>query len=72
LDRDNAALSQAAHALKSSAANAGAETLSGVCRLLERLGREDRMEEARGLLAQIRREHDRTVSRMQDILRTAA
>jgi hypothetical protein len=30
------------------------------------------MEEARGLLAQIRREHDRTVSRMQDILRTAA
>jgi signal transduction histidine kinase/DNA-binding response OmpR family regulator len=72
LQRDCAELSHAAHALKSSAANAGAETLSGACRQLERLAREGRLDDTVGLVAQVRREHDRAVSRMQEILRAAA
>ena len=64
LERDGAQLSRAAHALKSSTNNAGAENLSGLYRQLERLGREDRIDEARSLLALIRREHERAVSRI--------
>src|SRR5208337_4031409 len=72
LERDGAQLSRAAHALKSSTNNAGAENLSGLYRQLERLGREDRIDEARSLLALIRREHERAVSRMREILLEAA
>lgn len=45
--------------LKSSAANVGARTLSEVHRALELCAREDRMANARGLLASVQREHAR-------------
>lgn len=65
---DSTMLSQAAHALKSSAANVGAETLSGLYRELERLGRENRIDEARMLINEVRRAHQHAVSDMQALL----
>ena len=65
---DSTMLSQAAHALKSSAANVGAETLSGLYRELERLGRENRIDEARLLINEVRRAHQHAVSDMQALL----
>lgn len=65
---DGTLLSQAAHALKSSAANVGAETLSGLYREMERLGRENRIDEARRLIDEVRRAHRHAVSDMQALL----
>jgi two-component system, sensor histidine kinase and response regulator len=65
---DSRVLSRTAHTLKSSAANVGAEILSGFYRQLERLGREDRIDEARALLDEVKREHDRAVSSIHEIL----
>jgi CheY-like chemotaxis protein/HPt (histidine-containing phosphotransfer) domain-containing protein len=72
LERDGAQLSRAAHALKSCSSNVGAETLSGFYRQLERLGREGHIDRAHALLAQVRREHERAVSRMREIIEDAA
>jgi signal transduction histidine kinase/CheY-like chemotaxis protein/HPt (histidine-containing phosphotransfer) domain-containing protein len=72
VDGDGRRLCQSAHTLKSSAANVGAETLSGIYRKLEFLGRENRFDEARALLAQVRQEHDRAVSHIREILQEAA
>jgi HPt (histidine-containing phosphotransfer) domain-containing protein len=58
--------------LKSGAANVGAEALSDFCRQLERLGREQRLDEARALLNEVRREHERALSRIREILQEAA
>jgi len=68
---DSETLGQAAHALKSSTANVGAETLSRLYKELERLGREHRLEEARALLDEVRKEHQRAVSNMQTLLMEA-
>jgi two-component system, sensor histidine kinase and response regulator len=65
---DSTMLGQAAHALKSSTANVGAETLSGLYKQLEKLGREQRIDEARELLDDVRREHQRAVTDMQTML----
>ena len=65
---DSETLGQAAHALKSSTANVGAETLSGLYKQLEKLGREHRINEANDLLDEVRREHQRAVSDMQAML----
>ena len=62
------ALGQAAHALKSSAANVGAQALSGCYRELEACGRDGRIEQALALLGPARREHQRARSQLQDIL----
>ena len=64
-------LGQAAHALKSSTANVGAETLSGLYKQLEKLGRERRIDEARMMLDTVRQEHQRAVSDMQSLLTEA-
>ncbi|MGO8856679.1 MAG: response regulator [Steroidobacteraceae bacterium] len=72
LERDAAQLSRTAHALKSCSSNVGAETLSGLYRQLERLGREGRIDAARALLAEVRSEHARAVSRMREILQDVA
>jgi len=69
---DGHSLSRAAHTLKSGAANVGAEALSNFCRQLERLGREQRLDEARALLNEVRREHERARSRIREILQEAA
>jgi hypothetical protein len=53
-------------------ANLGAEALSGRYRQMEDLGREGRIDEARALLASLRLEHDRAMSRVHEILREAA
>jgi two-component system, sensor histidine kinase and response regulator len=72
IERDGTLLSRVAHTLKSSTANLGAEALSSCYRQLEHLGREGRIDEARALLANLRREHERAVSRVREILREAA
>ena len=65
---DAKGLGHAAHALKSSTANVGAQALSACYRELERLGREDRIDEAQALLAQTQREHRRAVSQLNELL----
>ncbi len=70
--RDGQRLGRAAHALKSSTANLGAEALSGCYRHLEHLGREGRIDEASAFLANLRREHERAVLRIHQILQEAA
>jgi signal transduction histidine kinase/CheY-like chemotaxis protein/HPt (histidine-containing phosphotransfer) domain-containing protein len=71
-DRDAERLSRSAHGLKSSSSNVGAETLCGFYRQLERLGHEGRIDEAHALLADVKSEHERAVSRMREILEDAA
>ena len=68
LTGDAKSLGQAAHALKSSTANVGAQALSACYRELERLGREAKIDEARAMLAQTQREHQRAVSRLSELL----
>jgi signal transduction histidine kinase/DNA-binding response OmpR family regulator len=69
---DAKSLSRGAHALKSSTANLGAEVLSALYRRLEGMGRNHELEEARGLLAELRDAHESVVRRAQEILREAA
>jgi CheY-like chemotaxis protein/HPt (histidine-containing phosphotransfer) domain-containing protein len=69
---DSKGLGQAAHTLKSSAANVGAETLSNYYCELEKLGREGRIDEARQLVDRVRQEHQRAVARLREILAEAA
>lgn len=68
---DGEILGQAAHSLKSSTANVGAETLSGLYKQLEKLGRERRIDEARVLIDEVRKEHQRAVSDMHILLAEA-
>jgi len=68
---DSEGLGQAAHALKSSSANVGAELLSGLYKQLELMGRERRIDDARSLLDVVRMEHQRAVSDMQTLLTEA-
>jgi signal transduction histidine kinase/DNA-binding response OmpR family regulator len=70
--RNSKGLGQAAHTLKSSAANVGADSLSVRYRELERLGREDRVDEARALADRVGAEHERAVARLREILEELA
>jgi len=67
-DGDGNALGQAARALKSSTANVGAQVLSGCYRELETCGREGRVDRARELFELTRREHERAISQLREIL----
>ena len=62
------ALGQAAHALKSSSENVGAQVLSAAYRELEQCARLERNEDAPALFEQIRAEHERTVLRIDELL----
>jgi HPt (histidine-containing phosphotransfer) domain-containing protein len=62
------ALSQAAHALKSSSANVGAQVLSRVYRELEHCACAGRMEDAQALFEQVRSEQERVVSKIDELL----
>jgi two-component system sensor histidine kinase/response regulator len=62
------ALGQAAHSLKSSAANLGAQALAGCYRELEKCAREGRIDDARGLLDRTRREHRRALLQLRELL----
>ena len=67
-DGNAGALRQAAHGLKSSTANVGAQALSACYRELERCGREGRVDAARELIGQLRAEHERAVLQLRAIL----
>ena len=62
------AMGQAAHALKSSSANVGAQALSAAYRELEQCARLERNEDAPALFEQIRTEQERAVSRIDELL----
>jgi signal transduction histidine kinase/DNA-binding response OmpR family regulator len=66
------AWAQAAHSLKSSAANLGAEALASLYRELEKCGREGRIDDARGLLDQTRREQQRALHELRELLAETA
>ncbi|MFQ5773134.1 MAG: response regulator [Kiloniellaceae bacterium] len=55
--RDAEGLCNAAHSLKSSTANVGATELAALCKELEAMGREHRLDGARGLLDQVRAQY---------------
>ncbi|MFO1267628.1 MAG: response regulator [Rubrivivax sp.] len=61
-------LAQVAHSLKSSAANLGAEALAGCYRELEKCAREGRIDDARGLLEPTRREQQRALAALRELL----
>ncbi len=65
---DAPALAHAAHALKSSAGNVGATALAACYRDLERCARETRLDAARRLAGNTRREHDRAVASLHAML----
>ena len=62
------AWAQVAHALKSSAANLGADALAGCYRELEKCGREARLDDARSLLEPTRREQQRALHELRELL----
>lgn len=68
---DAAALQHAAHPLKSSSANVGALTLAELCRQLEALGKEARLDEAQALFDAVRQEHQRAVTEIDTLLAEA-
>jgi CheY-like chemotaxis protein/HPt (histidine-containing phosphotransfer) domain-containing protein len=61
-------LRRSAHTLKSSAANVGAETLSGVFRQLEALGKEGRLAEAKPLLGEMRQAYEHAAREIRALL----
>jgi signal transduction histidine kinase/CheY-like chemotaxis protein/HPt (histidine-containing phosphotransfer) domain-containing protein len=61
-------LGQAAHALKSSAANVGAQGLSACYRELELCAREGRLADAQARLERTRQEHERAVAQLHRLL----
>ena len=71
-DRQAKALVQAAHALKSSAANLGALALAGCYRELEKCGREGRLDDAQTLLAPTRHEQQRALRALRALLTETA
>ena len=68
IDGNTQALGQAAHALRSSSANVGAQVLSVAYRELEQCARLERIEDAPALFEQICTEHERAVSRINELL----
>ncbi len=62
----------AAHSLKSSSANVGAETLSGLFMQLEGLAKEGRMSDARVLVDSVRREYELARHEINALLEEAA
>ena len=62
------ALCRAVHSLKSSSANVGAETLSGLFRQLEGLGREGKLDEASAIFGVARLEYDQAVNEIRALL----
>jgi signal transduction histidine kinase/DNA-binding response OmpR family regulator len=65
------ACAQAAHSLKSSAANLGAEALAGCYREIEKCGREGRVDDARDLIGQTRREQQRALLELRALVAEA-
>ena len=68
---DGEALRYAAHSLKSSSANVGAETLSGCFKQLENLGRDGRLVKASTDFAETRREYEQAIFEIRAFLEQA-
>jgi two-component system, sensor histidine kinase and response regulator len=62
------ALGEAAHALKSSSANVGAQELSVAYQEMERLARADQIDNARTLFERVRQEQERAVQTIDELL----
>ena len=69
---DGEALRRAAHGLKSSTGNLGAERLSAQYRELEGYGSQGAVAAARAALPSVLHEHERVVQRMQELLEDVA
>ena len=65
---DGAALCEAAHSLKSSSANLGAVSMADVCRKLEDMGREGRIDSAKALIGRIESEYKSASAALADEL----
>ena len=65
-------LAKVAHPVASSAATLGAETLATCYRELERCGREARMHDAQSCLERVRREQQRAIESLRELLTEAA
>jgi CheY-like chemotaxis protein/HPt (histidine-containing phosphotransfer) domain-containing protein len=65
---DAEALRNAAHSLKSSSANVGARPLADLCRQLEAVGREKRVQEAPALLARLDPVYTKTLAALKTYL----
>ena len=61
-------LRRAAHTLKSSSANVGAEALSALFKQLEGFGREARLDDAKPVMLTVRQEYARVVGELQALL----
>ncbi len=61
-----------AHALKSSSANVGAMGLADLCKRLETMARENRLDDARAVQEQVEREYALVVEALRDELEAAA
>jgi HPt (histidine-containing phosphotransfer) domain-containing protein len=69
---DAPTLVKAAHPVASSAAMLGAESLATCYRELERCGRDERIDDARSCLERVRREQQRTLLSLRELLTEAA
>ncbi|MGS0754040.1 ATP-binding protein [Roseateles sp. GG27B] len=67
---DAAALSQAAHAMKSGSANIGAEILAGVYAELEQMGRNGHLGDAAAAWRRAEYEHERAITHLKELLLT--
>ena len=65
---DAKALLQVAHSMKSSAANLGAEALAACYRELETVASEGRIDAAHSLVEQTRREQQRALQQLRELL----
>ena len=65
---DSLALRKAAHAMKSSSANVGAEQLAALCKALETIGREDTVDGAECLLDEVESQVPRVLAALQNTL----
>ncbi len=70
-DQDCTMLCNAAHTLKSSSANVGAERLSTFCRQLEEISRENKIDAAIKISSMIHNEYDQVILVLQKILEEA-
>ena len=68
---DGIALSRAAHSLKGSSGNFGAQRLQTICADLERLGREGHLEHLAPLVAQVEIEYQAIASRLRELVAEA-
>jgi HPt (histidine-containing phosphotransfer) domain-containing protein len=68
---DGAALRRAAHTFKSTSALMGALGLSELCKELERLGKEGKLEKMEGLLAEVEKEYRRVTGALEKELQNS-